>query len=126
MNKVILVGNVGADPKTFDFSNGGKMASFPLATSRRYKDKEGNILEQTAWHRIQFTADKVDTVARLVKKGSLVHVDGAIRYDTFTDKEGNEVSRTVIHGTAFNILAFPKRKDGEEEAAPEDEEAGGN
>ncbi|KAJ1728083.1 hypothetical protein LPJ61_004228, partial [Coemansia biformis] len=104
MNKVILVGGVGSDPKVIEFSNGNKLVTFPLATSRRYKDKEGNLLEQTAWHKIQLRGDKAERAANFVKKGAMVQIDGAIRYDTFTNKEGVEVHQTLINADAFNIL----------------------
>ncbi|KAJ2714943.1 hypothetical protein H4R19_001468 [Coemansia spiralis] len=108
-----------------EFENGSKLAEFPLATSRRYKDKEGNLLEQTAWHRIKFRGPKADQVANIVKKGALVQVDGSIRYDSYTDKEGKEVHVTAITGESFSILMFPKRKDegeGEGEKRQDDDE----
>ncbi|KAJ2805415.1 hypothetical protein H4R21_001269 [Coemansia helicoidea] len=116
VNKVILVGGVGSDPRIVEFDNGGKLADFPLATSRRYKDKEGNLVENTAWHKIQFRGDRVDSVANLIKKGAFIQVDGSIRYDTYTNKQGVEVHQTQIMGDSFTILAFPKRKDAEGEA----------
>ncbi|KAJ1950998.1 hypothetical protein FBU59_000413 [Linderina macrospora] len=120
MNKVILIGNVGSDPKDTKFEDGKMMSSFPLATSRRYKDKDGNLLEHTAWHRIRFTGDNAERVSRLVKKSALVQVEGSIRYDTYTNKENVEVNSTTISGDSFKILVFPKRP--EEGQAKESEE----
>ncbi|KAJ1863084.1 hypothetical protein LPJ73_000610 [Coemansia sp. RSA 2703] len=117
MNKVILLGNVGKDPEDHTFSNGGRVVSFPLATSRRYKDGEGNIVEQTFWHKIRFNGPTADNVVNLVKKGTLLQIDGSIRYDTYTNKDGIEVHSTSIQATDFKIQAFPKRKDGEERGA---------
>ncbi|KAJ2512305.1 hypothetical protein H4217_006950 [Coemansia sp. RSA 1939] len=114
MNKVILVGNVGADASTFTMKNGKNRTSFPLATSVRYKDKEGNLLEQTSWHRVSIASDAADRAARMVKKGMAVHVEGSIRYYTYTNKEGVEVNATEINCNNFQIASFPKRKDGEE------------
>ncbi|KAJ2813096.1 hypothetical protein GGI24_006579, partial [Coemansia furcata] len=90
MNKAILLGNVGADPQEHTFANGAKIASFSLATSRRYKDGTGNIIEQTSWHKVKFTGEQADKIMRLVKKGAVVQVDGSIRYDSFTNKEDVE------------------------------------
>ncbi|ORX70946.1 single-strand binding protein, partial [Linderina pennispora] len=104
MNKVILIGNVGADPQETTFENGNKLASFPLATSRRYKDKEGNLLEHTSWHRIRFTGNNADKVMRVVKKSALVQLEGSIRYDTYTNKDNVEVNSTTISGDNFKIL----------------------
>ncbi|KAJ2825093.1 hypothetical protein IWW50_003010 [Coemansia erecta] len=114
MNKVILLGNVGQDPKIVQFDNGKKLATFPLATSRRYKDAEGNLVEQTEWHRIRFSNDKAELIERLVKKGALVNIDGAIRYDSF-NKDGVDVHTTNIVGNSFEIKMFPKRRENENE-----------
>ncbi|KAJ2723211.1 hypothetical protein GGI07_002780 [Coemansia sp. Benny D115] len=109
LNKVILIGNVGADAQEVTFSNGNKIATFPLATARRYKDKEGNLLEQTAWHKIRVNGASAEHAVRLVKKSSLVQVEGSIRYDQYTNKEGVEVNATSIIAENFNILRFPRR-----------------
>ncbi|KAJ1937062.1 hypothetical protein GGF37_005358, partial [Kickxella alabastrina] len=118
LNKVILMGNVGADPQEITFSNGKKMATFSLATSRRYKDAEGNTLEHTSWHRIKVSGDNAERVMNYVKKSALVQVEGSIRYDTYTNKDGAEVHVTNINADSFNIVMFPKR---EEAAASRDE-----
>ncbi|KAJ1851394.1 hypothetical protein GGH12_004134 [Coemansia sp. RSA 1822] len=115
MNKVILMGNVGQDPKIIQFDNGKKLATFSLATSRRYKDGEGNLVEQTEWHKVRFNNEKAELVERLIKKGALVTIDGTIRYDSF-NKDGVEIHTTNIVGTNFDIKAFPKRLNPEEQA----------
>ncbi|KAJ2617129.1 hypothetical protein H4S08_000453 [Coemansia sp. RSA 1365] len=122
LNKAILAGNVGSDPKVVTFDSGAKLVSFPIATSRRYKDKQGNLLEQTAWHKIKIGGNKADLAERLIKKGALVQIDGSIRYESFTTKEGTEVNNTYIYGDNFNVLAFSKR-DGENEKAEAEAEA---
>ncbi|KAI8323719.1 hypothetical protein GQ54DRAFT_296561 [Martensiomyces pterosporus] len=99
------------------------MASFPLATSRRYKDADGNILEHTSWHKIKFTGDNADKILRIVKKSALVQVEGSIRYDTYTNKEGAEVHATSIHGENFRVVAFPKRQEDSEAAEATEESA---
>ncbi|KAJ2741689.1 hypothetical protein GGI20_005008 [Coemansia sp. BCRC 34301] len=124
MNKAILLGNVGADPQEHTFANGAKIASFSLATSRRYKDGTGNIIEQTSWHKIKFSGDQADKVMRIVKKSAYVQVDGTIRYDTFTNKDGVEVHTTTIQGETIRIIAFPKRPEGEEPKEDADAEVG--
>ncbi|KAJ1830636.1 hypothetical protein IWW55_003069 [Coemansia sp. RSA 2706] len=113
MNKVILLGNVGQDPKIIEFENGKKAAMFSLATSRRYKDADSNLVEQTEWHRIRFSNDKAELVERLIKKGTLVNIEGSLRYETF-NKDGVDINMTTIVGTSFDIKLFPKRRDGEE------------
>ncbi|KAJ2397996.1 hypothetical protein GGI23_003345 [Coemansia sp. RSA 2559] len=121
MNKVILIGNVGADVKENETKTGKMRATFPLATSTRYKDKEGNILEQTSWHRITLGSVVGERASRMVKKGAVVQVEGSIRYYSYTNKEGVDVNGSEIIGSSFQILVFPKRTEGAQEEAQESE-----
>ncbi|KAJ1959647.1 hypothetical protein GGI12_004232 [Dipsacomyces acuminosporus] len=123
MNKAILVGNVGADPQEVSFANGSKLATFSLATARRYKDAEGNILEHTSWHKIKFGGENAGRVLRLVNKGAVVQVEGAIRYDAYTNKDGVESHATSIQGESFRVISFPKRKEDSEATEPAAEES---
>ncbi|KAJ1771961.1 hypothetical protein EV179_003164 [Coemansia sp. RSA 487] len=110
----ILIGNVGSDVKEFETKNGKMRATFPLATSNRYKDKEGNTLEQTSWHRIALGSTLAERAMRIIQKGAVVQVEGSIRYYTFTNKDGVEVNGSEINGSSFQVLSFPKRKTDEE------------
>ncbi|KAJ2849960.1 hypothetical protein IWW36_002269 [Coemansia brasiliensis] len=112
LNKVMLLGNVGADPKIIEFNNGNKGAIFSLATTRRYKNTNGDIVENTEWHRVRFNGEKVEVIERLLKKGALVYVEGSIRYETI-NKDGNDINITTIFGSNFEIKSFPKRRDEE-------------
>ncbi|KAI9502452.1 hypothetical protein BX070DRAFT_192716 [Coemansia spiralis] len=115
MNKVILIGNVGADPKEIELPNGKKLAALSLATSQRYRDKEGNLLEQTAWHKIKFAGDAAERAVRLIKKGAVIQVDGSLRYNQFTNKDGVDVNVAEVLGSNFNVVFFAKhRTPGEE------------
>ncbi|KAJ2451706.1 hypothetical protein EV183_003422 [Coemansia sp. RSA 2336] len=115
LNKVTLLGNVGADPKIIEFNNGNKGAIFSLATTRRYKNSNGDIVENTEWHRVRFNGSKVEIIERLLKKGALVYVEGSLRYETI-NKDGNDINITTIFGSNFEVKAFPKRpeEDGSE------------
>ncbi|KAJ1879113.1 hypothetical protein LPJ57_003013 [Coemansia sp. RSA 486] len=122
INKVILLGNVGADPQEVTFNSGKKITTFPLATSRRYKDSEGNIVEQTYWHKIRIGGQSAETVMNIVKKGCLLQVEGSLRYDTYNNKDNIDVHSTSIVADKFQVHAFPKRKDANEQSAAEEED----
>ncbi|KAJ1642225.1 hypothetical protein J3B02_004573 [Coemansia erecta] len=109
------MGNVGNDPEEVTFNSGKKIVTFPLATSRRYKDPEGNIVEQTYWHKIRIGGQIADSALNIVKKGCLVQVEGSIRYDNFTNKDGIDVHRTSIVADKYQIHAFAKRKENNSE-----------
>jgi single-strand DNA-binding protein len=98
VNKVILVGNLGKDPEIRSFQNGGRVASFSIATSENWKDKStGEKKEKTEWHRISVTNEKlVEIVERYVKKGMKVYVEGQLETRKWTDKDGHEKYTTEV------------------------------
>ncbi|MDD3030001.1 MAG: single-stranded DNA-binding protein [Alphaproteobacteria bacterium] len=98
VNKVILVGNLGRDPEIRSFQNGGRVASFSLATSETWKDRtSGERREKTEWHRVSVLNDKlVDVVERYVKKGSKLYVEGQLETRKYTDKDGQERYTTEV------------------------------
>jgi single-strand DNA-binding protein len=98
VNKVILVGNLGRDPEIRSFQNGGRKATFSIATSESWKDKStGERKERTEWHRISVLNDKlVEVVERYVKKGSKLYVEGQLETSKWTDKDGQEKYTTEV------------------------------
>lgn len=90
INKVQLIGHVGKDPEIRNTAN-SKVASFSLATTERYKDKE-----TTQWHNCVVWAKLADVVEKYVKKGQLLYVDGKIEYRSYDDKDGNKKYITDI------------------------------
>ena len=98
VNKVILVGNLGKDPEIRSFQNGGRVASFSLATSENWKDKAtGEKKERTEWHRVSVLNDKlVEVVERYVKKGSKLYIEGQLETRKWTDKDGQEKYTTEV------------------------------
>jgi single-strand DNA-binding protein len=85
MNKVILIGRVGKDPEVKSFSNGGQVCTLTLATSEKYKDKQGNKQESTEWHTCKFSDKQAEIVAQYVKKGDQLAVTGKIHYRIVED-----------------------------------------
>jgi single-strand DNA-binding protein len=98
VNKVILVGNLGRDPEIRSFQNGGRVASFSIATSEDWKDKAtGEKKEKTEWHRISVLNDNlVGVVERFLKKGSKVYIEGQLETRKWTNKDGQEQYTTEV------------------------------
>jgi single-strand DNA-binding protein len=98
VNKVIIVGNLGKDPEIRTFQNGGRVASFSVATSENWKDKStGEKKEKTEWHRISvFNENLVGVIERFLKKGSKVYLEGQLETRKWTDKEGKERYTTEV------------------------------
>lgn len=98
VNKVILVGNLGKDPEIRSFANGGRVASFSIATSESWKDKaSGEKKERTEWHRISVLNDNlVGIVEKYIKKGAKVYIEGQLETRKWTDKDGAEKYTTEV------------------------------
>lgn len=127
INKVILVGNIGKDPEIRSFQNGGRVASFSVATSESWKDKNsGERRERTEWHRISVMNDAlVGIVEQYMRKGMKVYVEGQLETRKWTDKEGNEKFSTEVvlrpyHG---EITMLESAKNGGEQQQPATQKA---
>ncbi len=97
VNKVILLGRLGKDPEVRNFQNGGKVVNLRLATSERYKDREGVQQERTEWHAVAIFNERLGEVAeKYLRKGSEVYIEGQIETRKWTDKDGAEKYSTEI------------------------------
>jgi single-strand DNA-binding protein len=109
VNKVILVGNLGADPEVKSFANGGQIATFRIATSESWKDRAtGERKERTEWHSIVVNGDGlVSVVERFLRKGSKIYVEGQLRTRKWTDQSGHDrYSTEVSVGGANGVLTM--------------------
>ncbi|HPT50193.1 MAG TPA: single-stranded DNA-binding protein [Accumulibacter sp.] len=105
VNKVILVGNLGADPEIRYLPSGDAVCNIRLATTDRVRDKSsGEYKENTEWHRIVFFGKTAETAGQYLKKGRQVYVEGRIRTNKWQDKEGNERYTTEIVGNEMKML----------------------
>lgn len=105
VNKVILVGNLGADPETRYLPSGDAVANIRLATTDRYKDKSsGEMKEMTEWHRVSFFGRLAEIVNEYLKKGASVYVEGRIRTRKWTDQAGQERYSTEIVADQMQML----------------------
>jgi single-strand DNA-binding protein len=97
VNKVILVGNLGADPEARSLNNGGEVVSMRIATSESWKDREGNRQERTEWHNVVIFNENLGRVAKsYLRKGSKVYVEGQIQTRKWQGQDGNDRYTTEI------------------------------
>ncbi|WP_416547288.1 single-stranded DNA-binding protein [Limnohabitans sp. DCL3] len=105
VNKVIIVGNLGADPETRYLPSGDAVTSIRVATTDRYKDKQtGEMKEATEWHSISFFAKLAEIAGQYLRKGSQVYVEGSLRTRKYTDKNGVEKYATDIRADSMQML----------------------
>ena len=105
VNKVILVGNLGADPESRYMPNGDAVCNVRLATTESWKDKaSGEKKEITEWHRVVFYRRLAEIAGQYLKKGTPVYVEGRIRTRKWTDKDGQERYTTEIEATEMQML----------------------
>jgi single-strand DNA-binding protein len=105
VNKVILVGNLGADPETRYQTSGDAITNIRVATTDRWKDKaSGEMKEATEWHRVAFFGRLAEIAGEYLKKGSQVYIEGRIRTRKYQDKDGNERYSTEIIGDRMQML----------------------
>ena len=98
VNKVILIGNLGADPEVKSFQNGGRIANLRIATSENWKDKNtGEKKERTEWHTVVLNSDGLVGVAeRYLRKGSKIYIEGQLRTRKWQDASGNDRYSTEV------------------------------
>lgn len=113
VNKVILMGNVGKDPDVKTFDNGGVVAQFPLATTKRgFKTKDGKeVPERTEWHNIVLSNGLAKVAEQYVKKGDKLYIEGELRTRSYEDNNGVKHFITEVYGYDMEMLT-PK-KDGQ-------------
>ena len=106
LNKVLLIGNIGHDPRTNTSPDGRKRVSFSLATSRRYRDNNGEQKEQTSWHNIVIWGKAADTFEQLgLGKGVQLFIEGELVNRSWTDNQGSKRSITEVNASTFQILS---------------------
>lgn len=104
VNKVILIGNLGADPETRYLPSGDAVTNIRIATTENWKDKSGDKQEHTEWHRISFFGRLAEIAGEYLKKGSPVYIEGRIRTRKWQDKEGQDKYSTEIVADRMQLL----------------------
>jgi len=111
VNKVVLIGNVGKDPEIQILEGNLVVAKFPLATTENHKDKNGNMVSHTEWHTVVLWRGLAELAQKFLHKGSMIYVEGRIRYRSWEDKDKIKRSNTEI--VADNFVMLDKRKEQE-------------
>jgi len=105
VNKVILIGNLGADPETRAMPSGSTVANLRIATTENWKDRtSGENQERTEWHRVALFGKLAEIAGEYLRKGSQVYIEGSLRTRKWTDKQGNERFSTEIIGNEMQML----------------------
>lgn len=104
VNKVVLICTVGKDPEVRQTQSGSAICNLSAATSRKYKDAQGEYQEETEWHRISLFGRMAELAGQYLKKGSMVYIEGRLRTRKYTDKEGIDRYVTEIIGENMQFL----------------------
>ena len=114
VNKVILIGHLGRDPEIRYTQAGEPIANFSLATNDVWTDKSGQRQERTEWHRVEIFGKAAQVAKEYLSKGRSVYVEGSLRYDEWTDKDGNKrnTTRVRVSGPGSRLVLLGGRGEG--------------
>src|SRR4029450_1652739 len=104
-NKIILVGNLGRDPELRYTPQGTPVCSFSLATNERRKDKAGEMQDQTTWFKVTLWNRQAETAAQYLQRGNPVYIEGRLRVEEYTDRDGNKRHSLEVNGTDMQFIA---------------------
>jgi single-strand DNA-binding protein len=103
-NKVILVGNLGRDPELRYTPQGTPVCSFSMATNERRKDKSGEMQDHTTWFRVTLWGRQAETASQYLTKGRPVYIEGRLRVEEWTDRDGKARHTLEVHGTDMQFI----------------------
>ena len=107
LNKIQLIGNVGKAPEVRTFDGGNKVANFTLATTKRYTDRNGQLVDATTWHNIQVNGKIADVAEKYVQKGDPIYVKGELTARTYVDR--NNVEKIIYEVRASQLQLLRQR-----------------
>ena len=112
INKITLVGRLGAEPEVRTLESGAMVAKFGMATSENYKDKAGEWQEQTEWHDVVVWRSLAERAQEYLKKGSLIYLEGKLTHRKWQDKDGNNRKTTEVVGSYYRVMPTAPRGGG--------------
>ncbi|MBO0939001.1 single-stranded DNA-binding protein [Fibrella sp. HMF5335] len=119
LNKVTLIGNLGADPEVRYLDGGGVVAQFNVATTEKYTNRNGERVEQTEWFRVELWNEQAKVAEQYLRKGNPVYIEGRLRTETWTDKEGKERFSLRVRASTMQLLGSRNDEaNANQEAAP--------
>lgn len=118
LNKMTIIGNLGADPEVRYLDGGAVVATFNVATTEKYTNRNGEKVEQTEWFRVELWNEQAKVAEKYLKKGNPVYVEGRLRTEIWTDKEGKERTSLRVRANTMQLLGTPgdRQDDGYYEA----------
>lgn len=119
MNKVLLIGHLGKTPEIKDV-NDTKVCTVSIATSEKYKNKEGKVVENTDWHNLVFWGRAAENIAKYCEKGSQLAIEGKNKTRSYDDKDGNKKYVTEVLVTSFEFLGGGKAAAGNKAPTPKE------
>ena len=124
VNRVTLIGNLGRDPELRSTAGGTSVATFSVATSERWNDKDGNQQERTEWHNVVAWGRQAEVCSQYLRKGSGVYIEGRLQTRSWEDKDGNKRKTTEVVALQLQMLGAPsgERSTGEETLNTQEEE----
>ena len=118
-NKIILVGNLGRDPELRYTSQGTPVCSFTMATNERKKDKAGEFQDLTTWFRVSLWGRQAETASQYLTKGRPVYIEGRLRVEDWTDRDGRSRYTLEVHATDMQFIGGVKGEDSSHTLKPE-------
>lgn len=126
VNKVILIGNLGRDPETRTFPDGGTICNVTIATTRRWKARDSNeFQEETEWHRVVFRDRLAEIAGEYLKKGRPVYVEGRLKTRKYQDKDGKDTYTTEVVAEQMQLLGSREGMGGGDDGGYSRESSGG-
>ncbi len=112
LNKVTLIGNLGADPEVRYLDGGAVVAQFNVATTEKYTNRNGEKVEQTEWFRVELWNEQAKIAEQYLKKGNPVYIEGRLRTELWTDKDGKERFSLRVRASTMQLLGSPNDRQG--------------
>ena len=111
-NKIILVGNLGRDPELRYTPQGTPVCSFTMATNERRKDKAGEMQDQTTWFKVTLWGRQAETASQYLAKGRPVYIEGRLRIEEWTDRDGKPRPTLEVHATDMQFISGGRSEEG--------------
>jgi len=117
-NLAILVGNLGQNPELRHTQSGQSVLNLRMATTEKYKDRDGNMKEQTDWHSVTVWGRRGEALSKFLRKGATVYVEGSIRNSSFEGRDGTKRYKSEVNARNILLLGDGKRSDSGRQDAP--------
>ncbi|HLL94891.1 MAG TPA: single-stranded DNA-binding protein [Spirosoma sp.] len=119
LNKMTIIGNLGADPEVRYLDGGAVVAQFNVATTEKFTNRNGEKVEQTEWFRVELWNEQAKVAEKYLKKGNPVYIEGRLRTEVWTDKEGKERTSLRVRANTMQLLGGPAGGAGSEDGYSE-------